>query len=185
MISERERTMILKAHLKQVLVDRFLPLEPHQDLSSLCLYFEYQNTLKWSNYCFTGESKKCKTPFNLHYVVSNPWSQFSWTLNEGNALWAKLKQGEDKLMVECNHSMLQVDGDTLVKHKCSSDLYPTISEDQIQVTVNDFQGSETVKLNPGRAEKQQIRQDMDQRTHFTVSITSRNDPSISHSTKNS
>ena len=43
-------------------------------------------------------------------------------------------------MVECNHSMLQVDGDTLsiVKHECSSDLYPTISEDQIQVTVNNF-----------------------------------------------
>lgn len=41
-------------------------------------------------------------------------------------------------MVECNHSMLQVDGDTLVKHKRSSDLYPTISEDQIQVTVNNF-----------------------------------------------
>lgn len=71
MISERERTMILKQVFK---VDRFLPLEPHQDLSSLCLYFEYQNTLKWSNYCFTGESKKCKTPFNLHYVVSNLWS---------------------------------------------------------------------------------------------------------------
>lgn len=42
-----------------------------------------------------------------------------------------------------------------------------------------------MKLNPGRAEKQQIRQDMDQRTHFIVSIKNRNDPSTTHGMKNS
>lgn len=42
-----------------------------------------------------------------------------------------------------------------------------------------------MKLNPARAEKQQIRQDVDQGAHLIVSIKNRNDASIPHSMKNS
>lgn len=43
----------------------------------------------------------------------------------------------------------------------------------------------SVRLMPGRAEKQQIRKDVDQGAHLIVSIKNRNNPGTLHGMKNS